>query len=70
MSKKPTDAPFPEGAASASWPHWRRSTRCEHANCVEVASSGGSVYVRDSKDPDGPTLRFEKIAWSTFIDSL
>lgn len=34
------------------------------ANCVEVAHTAlGNVAIRDSKDPDGPVLRFTSAAW-------
>lgn len=49
---------------------WRKSTR-SNANggvCVEVADNlPGVVAMRDSKDPDGPRLRFAPAAWTTFI---
>jgi hypothetical protein len=35
--------------------------------CVEVATNvPGTAAVRDSKDPDGPILRFAPTAWSAF----
>ncbi|MGW5558190.1 DUF397 domain-containing protein [Micromonospora sp. NPDC003944] len=49
---------------------WRKSTRSgdNGGNCVEVATNvPGMVAVRDSKDGDGPALRFEHRAWLTFI---
>ncbi|GAA4232067.1 hypothetical protein GCM10022254_31020 [Actinomadura meridiana] len=45
---------------------FRKSSRCEALNqdgCVEVASAQGYVIVRDSKDPDGPTLRISLSVW-------
>ncbi|MFI1964365.1 DUF397 domain-containing protein [Streptomyces pathocidini] len=39
--------------------------------CVEVATNiPGTVAVRDSKDPEGPTLRFRPSAWAAFRDGL
>nr|WP_285697083.1 DUF397 domain-containing protein [Actinomadura sp. NBRC 104412] len=37
---------------------WRKATRSLNngGECVELASVGGVVAVRDSKDPDGPVL--------------
>ncbi|MFJ1704185.1 DUF397 domain-containing protein [Kitasatospora sp. NPDC088346] len=35
--------------------------------CVEVASSPGTVHVRDSKDRGGPTLGFPSAAWAEFV---
>ncbi|MFD0410838.1 DUF397 domain-containing protein [Kitasatospora sp. NPDC058063] len=40
-------------------------------NCVEVAIPGGPVsYIRDSKDPSGPALAFDRAAHSSFIAAL
>jgi hypothetical protein len=39
--------------------------------CVEVATNvPGAVAVRDSKDPDGPILRFGAAAWAAFREEL
>ncbi len=36
--------------------------------CVEVATlASGGHAVRDSKDPDGPVLRFSADEWRAFI---
>jgi hypothetical protein len=49
---------------------WHKSSRsgpnCD--NCVEVADNlPGVVYVRDSKNPNGPVLAFKPMAWSGFV---
>jgi hypothetical protein len=52
---------------------WRKSTRSgsNGGNCVEVADNlPGVVYVRDSKDPDGPVLTFEPDVWRAFIEDI
>ncbi|MBQ1050749.1 DUF397 domain-containing protein [Micromonospora sp. C51] len=49
---------------------WRKSTRSgsNGGECVEVADNlPGVVAVRDSKEPDGPTLTFTPTAWTTFL---
>jgi hypothetical protein len=46
---------------------WRRSWACHEANCVEVAVDAPGVLVRDSKDPDGPVLRFTSDEWTAFV---
>jgi hypothetical protein len=39
-----------------------------NGNCVEVAElSGGSVGIRDSRDPGGPVLRFTRAEWAAFL---
>ncbi|MFF5174704.1 DUF397 domain-containing protein [Micromonospora sp. NPDC000089] len=49
---------------------WRKSTRSQTSNCVEVAPLGaapGPIALRDSKDPDGPVLLFDRAGWLGFI---
>jgi hypothetical protein len=51
---------------------WRRSSRSGETgdNCVEVASVGGGIAVRDSKDPAQGHLIFDAAAWSAFTQDL
>jgi hypothetical protein len=52
---------------------WRKSSRSQGTsnNCVEVALvPGGDRAVRDSKDPDGPALRFTPSGWHAFIGGI
>lgn len=56
---------------------WRRSSfcsagecvevSCEQGACTEVAFVGAEILVRDSKDPDGPVLRFTADEWEAFV---
>jgi hypothetical protein len=43
-------------------------------SCVEWAptrvSATGEVPVRDSKDPQGPTLAFSPVAWAAFVTAV
>jgi hypothetical protein len=40
-------------------------------NCVEIATlPDGDRAVRDSKDPEGPVLRFTADEWRVFIRSV
>ncbi len=47
---------------------WHKSSYSdsEGGQCVEVAATPAAVHVRDSKDPDGPTLTFSADAWAAF----
>ena len=51
---------------------WAKSSRSgTNGNCVEVAFLGeGRVALRDSKDPEGPVLRFTHGEWSAFVDGV
>ena len=48
---------------------WRRSSYCVGAatTCVEVATDATNVLVRDSKEPEGPVLRFSHDEWLMFV---
>ena len=50
---------------------WRKSSRSGAAgHCVEVAETPATIYVRDSKNANGPQLRFGTPAWTAFIDGV
>ncbi|WP_327676243.1 DUF397 domain-containing protein [Kitasatospora sp. NBC_00458] len=52
---------------------WRKSSYSggEGGDCIEVADGlTDTVPVRDSKDPDGPTLAFTTTAWQAFITAI
>lgn len=53
---------------------WHKSSHSnggsDQTSCVEVASLPGLVAVRDSKDPSGPALTFDRPAWRAFLDTL
>ena len=44
---------------------WRKSTytQPQGQNCVEVADLDTGIAVRDSKDPDGPSLLLARESW-------
>jgi hypothetical protein len=50
---------------------WRKSSYSNGGSaCVEVASSGESAAVRDSKAADGPALAFPTPQWRRFLGTL
>jgi hypothetical protein len=52
---------------------WRKSSfsSANGGQCVEVASNlPGIVAVRDSKDPDGPALVYDRAVWQAFAAGL
>lgn len=51
---------------------WRKSSRSSGGGneCVEVANVPGIVAVRDSKNPDGPTLAFDRSEWAVFASRV
>lgn len=48
---------------------WRRSSFSQGSDqtCVEVDFEQDRILVRDSKDPDGPVLRFSPMEWDVFL---
>ncbi|MBY8873154.1 DUF397 domain-containing protein [Micromonospora sp. PLK6-60] len=54
---------------------WRTSSRSnDQGLCVEVADNlvdvVGVVGVRDSKDPEGPTLAVSPPGWTAFLGAI
>ena len=50
---------------------WRKSRRSTGGNdCVEVAQTGTSCLIRDSKNPDGARLAVRPQAWAVFIHDV
>ena len=48
---------------------WRKSKYSKgDGACVDVASNDGMVVIRDSKNPDGPAVRYTAAEWSAFLD--
>ena len=47
---------------------WHRSSKSGPDNaCVEVVALVHQVAVRDSKDPTGPVLLFDREEWRAFV---
>lgn len=55
--------------ANASALEWFKSSysASDSNDCVEVASTSGTVHVRDSKNADGPRLALTAGAWADFV---
>ena len=55
-------------ANSADELEWFKSSysTSDGPECVEVASTSASIFVRDSKDKEGVHLNFRTISWSAF----
>jgi len=50
---------------------WRTSSYSgTNGGCVEVAPASAGVVVRDSKDPEGPTLAVPTAAWRAFLATV
>ncbi|MEH1013073.1 DUF397 domain-containing protein [Micromonospora sp. CPCC 206060] len=51
---------------------WHKSSHSgADGSCVEVAGNlPGLVAVRDSKDPAGPALVFDRPHWAVFVTAL
>jgi hypothetical protein len=58
-----------ESAGADAGLTWFKSSHSsgEGGACVEVAAGTGEVFVRDSKDRQGPRLAFGRAAWAEFV---
>jgi len=56
----------------SSGSYWIKSSLSyANGNCVEVASlPGGEIGVRNSRDSDGPVLRFTSDRWNAFLGGV
>ena len=64
---RPTLGNSPERPGSG--PFWVKSSLSfSNGNCVEVASlPGNTIGLRNSRDPEGPVLRFTPDEWDAFL---
>jgi hypothetical protein len=46
---------------------WHKSSASGGNGCVEVAINSAVVGVRDTKDREGPVLRFTPAEWDAFV---
>ena len=49
---------------------WFKSSYSDSSNpqdCVEVATTPGTIHVRDSKNTTGPHLIFDRSTWAEFL---
>lgn len=60
----------PKGSTMSDQPQWRTARACSSGGCVEVAKVDGMFLFRDSKDPDGPVLRFTADEWMAFVKGV
>lgn len=48
--------------------NWRKARRSMNdGNCVEVAAATGKVAIRDTKNLQGPVLRYSVASWRSFL---
>ena len=45
---------------------WKKSSASRDDACVEVAEGQEMMFVRDSKDPQGPVLTVSMTQWKAF----
>lgn len=57
-------------AGDASELHWFKSSYSDSSDpndCVEVATTPGTIHVRDSKNTQGPRFAVTSAAWTSFL---
>lgn len=59
-----------EGSVGSAVTVWQRSSFCAYNACIEVASLGDSVALRDSKNVDQPALTLPDEEWISFLDGV
>ena len=57
-------------AGDASELHWFKSSYSDSSDpndCVEVATTPGTIHVRDSKNAQGPRFAVTPATWTNFL---
>jgi hypothetical protein len=54
-------------ASELAWFKSSYSDGPEGDSCVEIATTPGTIHVRDSKNTEGPRLGFAPEAWVDFV---
>jgi hypothetical protein len=54
-------------ASELAWFKSSYSSSSEGDSCVEVATTPGTVHIRDSKNTAGPQLALTPEAWADFV---
>lgn len=49
---------------------WKISSYCNGGDCVRVAQTGSSIFLGDSKNPNGATLSYARSAWEHIINNI
>lgn len=49
---------------------WRTARHCNGGSCVQVAASGDTVIIGDSKAPHGPVLTYSQSEWAIFVEGV
>jgi hypothetical protein len=49
---------------------YKSSRSLTNGQCVEVADVPDGMLVRDSKNPTGPVLEFNRLEWIAFIEGV
>jgi hypothetical protein len=56
--------------ATPEFTNWHKSNHSDDGGCVEIAEAHGLIGVRDSKDPGGPMLTFNRHEWTAFTAGI
>jgi hypothetical protein len=56
-----------QDASTLAWTKSSYSSSGDGNDCVEIATTPGTVHVRDSKNVEGPRLTLAPSAWAHFV---
>jgi hypothetical protein len=58
-------------AGNRSEVQWFKASASESASCVEIAFIGSSIYIQDSKSPDGgPVIALSVNGWKSLLAAV
>ncbi|XRQ10290.1 DUF397 domain-containing protein [Actinomadura welshii] len=59
-----------DGSSREASLYWRKSSASSTDDCVEVASLGPVVLVRDSRDRSTGVLAFDSAQWNSLLTAI
>ncbi|MFG2885617.1 DUF397 domain-containing protein [Streptomyces sp. NPDC048297] len=65
MTRKPSGA-----SSELAWFKSSYSSGTNGESCVEIATTPGTIHIRDSKHTNGPKLTVTPESWANFVEGV
>ena len=49
---------------------WRRGSKCDNGQCVEIAKLDAVIMIRDSAEPGNASLTVSRDVWQDFVSMV
>lgn len=61
-----------DGKRASNWldQGWRKPAKCASSGCVEARMDGERITVRNSRDPGGDNVSYDRDEWEAFVAAV